>query len=263
MGILIIIITSLFFLTATVFADNNTNVMSSLYNWINTILVIVGLVLFGWYQRYQINILKNESESQNIIISNLERFIGAFDLNKVGEYVSISETVIEKKKEIEYLEFQEKMKEKIDSIESEREKYLDKFLKTESESKNITINYEKLINNSLARNSLFFQFLIASNMSKMVSLHQDITLRYSGLLFSFTNIKSDIIDKAQKDLYEMCCIIGDAIESIDIDNLSDIDKSPIVYDKLVALCSDSNQFGDKLNKIGFEIGTEIKKYQSK
>jgi hypothetical protein len=72
-------------------------------NWINTIITCIGLILLGWYQRYRIQLLQEELNSQKSILEKTKGFFDLFDLNKVKDYVQLREETIsmQKGKEIE------------------------------------------------------------------------------------------------------------------------------------------------------------------
>lgn len=58
---------------------------------INIVLTAIGLILLAWYQRYQMQILKKEIESQKAIFKNLKDYSEIINIKKIEEYVDMRE----------------------------------------------------------------------------------------------------------------------------------------------------------------------------
>jgi hypothetical protein len=75
---------------------------------LNTIIIIIGFIFLGWYQKYRIDILKaevtsqrNMIESQSKVIHDAKAFIDLIDLEKIKEYTHLTLENVEIKKNIE------------------------------------------------------------------------------------------------------------------------------------------------------------------
>ncbi len=91
--------------------------------WADYILFAIGLILLGWYQRYQIGLLKKEVvsqkeliESQKQILDSFRTYADVFDTQKLKEWVKIREETIELRKGKEV----EKIKAEVEKVTQEK-----------------------------------------------------------------------------------------------------------------------------------------------
>lgn len=246
MAIMIIII--IIFSNASAFAGTPATNNNASYDWINTVIFIIGLISLGWYQRRQIGILKKEVESQNNIISNLKQYSDIIDIKKVEEFVKISEATIEKKKEIELIDLHSNFKEKIKSTEDEKEKLLDKINKSTSEIDSLKTDYKSLVNASTQRAVFCSNLLTITTIFNYLSIVQtNALLQLQGLLLC-NNIDDSVLANSISCFDELQSKLSKARLSIDVDDIFQFDRNIKASDQISQIDSECRPLAEKIEE---------------
>lgn len=261
-----LIIYSIFILigiASTVLASSNnaTPDTSFIGYWINTILLAIGLILLGWYQKYQIGILRREIESQKSIIASLKQYSDIIDVNKIKDFVRLSEATIEKRKEIEIADLQSKLSEKIKSIEFEKDELITKISKSSEEIDKIKIDYIALAKNSSERIVLFQRYRILVQQFETLSLIKDRLLLYVSALLLLNKIKEDKFYDITNEVSQLSDFFHDTLKLVDDTNLSEVEEELKVPEVLSNI--DSNKFSLAYNKLSDSLDYEIEQTISK
>ena len=67
----------------------------------NTIILLIGLIILGWYQRSRTRVLQRYLTSQKSILDSLKVYIDIFDPQQLQAWVKSREETIEKQNDIE------------------------------------------------------------------------------------------------------------------------------------------------------------------
>lgn len=246
MAIMVIII--IIFSNASAFAGTpGANNNASVY-WINTGIIIIGLIFLGWYQRRQIGILKKEVESQSSIISSLKQYSDIIDINKLKEFVQINEDRIEKKKDMEILELHLDFKKKIKSIEDEKVKLLDKIDKSTSEVDSIKTDYKSLVNASTQRAVFCSNLLTLTTIFDYLSLVQVNTLLHLQGLLLCNNIDDSMLANNISSFDELHNKLSKARLSIDDEDIFQIDRNIKASDQISNIDSECRPLAEKIEE---------------
>jgi hypothetical protein len=250
------IITTLFFYGENVFAGNNNVTTSGTdFDWISTIVLVIGLILLGWYQKYQINILKKELESQRKIISNLEKYTNILDVEKIREFVDISEETIRKKSELERLKFESNINEKIKSVEVEKEKLLSELRDSSETAGKIKSDYEAFVKRSSNKITLAYKYIIITQALQMLSLIQHRLLSYAKLLLLSNKIDTDDFDNYSNEIGKLDSVIYNALNSFRESDMLELEEN-VKIPKAFSRFDSGKCFGD-IKSIGESIQIEV------
>ncbi|MBW2018977.1 MAG: hypothetical protein JRI58_02285 [Deltaproteobacteria bacterium] len=67
----------------------------------NTIILVIGLIILGWYQKSRIKILEKHLASQKSILDILKIYLDIFDPQQLQAWVKIRQKTIEKQNDLE------------------------------------------------------------------------------------------------------------------------------------------------------------------
>ena len=67
----------------------------------STIILIIGIVILGWYQKGQIEVLKRHLASHKSILDSLKVYLDIFDPQQLHALAKIREETIEKHDDVE------------------------------------------------------------------------------------------------------------------------------------------------------------------
>ena len=67
----------------------------------NTIILLMGLIILGWYQRGQIKLLETDLASHKSILDSLKVYLDIFDPEELHGWVKIRQETIEKQDDVE------------------------------------------------------------------------------------------------------------------------------------------------------------------
>ena len=223
----------------------------------NTILLAVGFVFLGWYQKYQIDILRKEIESQKNIISSLKQYSDILDINKIKEFVSVSEITIEKKKELEKNEMQKELTAKIKLMEAEKEGLAAKIGESSEVPEKLKADKEALVKRLKQRLTAFYLFRIVTVSYQLFSYLPHRLAQYAQVLCLSNNIQDDKLTAYAKQLSDLRDILNQTLDSFGEMNISpaEIEEDLKVPDILSTFNADI--FNAKINKLGESMSSEL------
>ncbi|MBW1675623.1 MAG: hypothetical protein JRJ79_03230 [Deltaproteobacteria bacterium] len=67
----------------------------------STIILLIGLIILGWYQKGRIKILERDIASQKSILDSLKVYLDIFDPQQLQAWVKIRQETIEKQNDLE------------------------------------------------------------------------------------------------------------------------------------------------------------------
>jgi len=67
----------------------------------STIILLIGLIILGWYQKGRIKILEKDIASQKSILDSLKVYLDIFDPQQLQAWVKIRQETIEKQNDLE------------------------------------------------------------------------------------------------------------------------------------------------------------------
>ena len=67
----------------------------------NTIILLIGLIILGWYQRSRTRVLQRHLTSQKNILNNLKVYLDIFDPQQLETWVKSRQETIEKQNDLE------------------------------------------------------------------------------------------------------------------------------------------------------------------
>jgi len=251
-----LIMTTLFLYGSTAFAESNTVATSGTYiDWLETIVLILGLLFLGWYQKYQIGILKRELESQKNIISSLKQYSDILDVKKIKEFVALSEETIRKKTEIERMALESNLTAKIKSAEAEKENLLSEVSKYSEMTDKIKSEYEAVVERSSQRAILFYKYTDVTQTLQMLSLIQERLLMYAKALLLSNKIVTDRFDNCFSETSKLSAVLYGTLKYFGKLNLLELKEDLKIPDVLSGF--DKQKCVADLNRLGESLSLEI------
>jgi len=166
---------------------------SFLLGLVQTIVILIGLGILGYYQKRKINALEKQISTQEEVLENVKTYFDIFQLKRLKEYVKVSEETIAKQKD---LEIQKLLNEMTDEIDKERN------------------NYEYLLNEwrALAKLSIMFVYYVPRD-------YRERAIQDAGQSMTLSELKDDfiehpyIVDEQMKNVMEMLTEYNKGLEA--------------------------------------------------
>jgi len=233
-NLIIIFLSFLFFLsTAALATVNNTPADAPSFDWIGWIrmfVLVVGLILLGWYQKYKIGILEKQVKTQKDIILNLKQYSDIIDIKKIKELVAFNESTVQNLKEVEIKELQSDYSEKIKLVELDRKELLTKIEQSKKTADNLKSDHMTLAKNSMDRVVFATGYSTIVMNFQFLSGVKDILILYQLSLLGLNNLKFEENYALFKKIHKIGETLGDRLALFDKMNLAKITQ-PLKGDK--------------------------------
>ena len=220
------VITFLLLMSIALSFANDQNISKAMdSDWVNTAFLFIGLVLFGWYQKYQIGILRKELDSQKSIISSLNQYKNIIDLNKLDEYVKIIEKTTQKKGEMLIFEAESKFAEDIKKLESEKTRLSLEIQNSNESIEEVKSKYSALTNRSIDIANLFLSYRKAILGYEFLNAAKTSLFIFSEVLLMSKNIESKVFSSYYEKIFRIDQAHANVLSCMDHLKIEQIDEA--------------------------------------